>query len=421
MFARTLSILPRGGTLTPEQWRSRHRLLVMALALHIPVLGLVGLIDGEPTLHIVAELVPVVALIALATRRTISPVVREGLVAVAFLVCSALLIHLVGGSTEAHFHFFVVLPLVALYQRWTPLLLAIGFVVVHHLVMATAAPMQLFNTQIAQDNPFVFVIVHAVFVLLAIAVLVAFWKLAEDAVLETERTNQERAAEAERALTERIRLQAETSALVRELVGASERADHHVAEVAEAVSRLSASVGSVSSEAEASAEVADASTAVTERGASTATRLLGSTAEIGGIVTFIIRVAEQTNLLALNATIEAAGAGDAGRGFGVVATEVKELARQTESATADISSRMDRIVEDARAAADVLTELRTVFGDIAQRQHRISDAVSEQLAAAHGIGDNAIQVTVAVGGMSDGIGALASAVGADNEDTVAAV
>jgi methyl-accepting chemotaxis protein len=270
---------------------------------------------------------------------------------------------------------------------------------------------------------FVFVIVHAVFVLLAVAVLVAFWKLAEDAVLETERTNRERAADAERDLAEHIRVQARTSQLGADLVLASDRAGHHVIEVVEAVVRLTSSAGSVASEAEASAEVADQSTAVTDRGAATTDRLLGSTAEIGDIVAFITSVAEQTNLLALNATIEAARAGEAGRGFGVVATDVKELARQTETATSDIASRMDRIAEAARDAATILTELRSVFGDIVGRQHRISNAMSDQLDASQEIQSNAEQVTSAMGGMSDGIGALAGVVGAGTgtHDTIPAV
>ena len=68
-----------------------------------------------------------------------------------------------------------------------------------------------------------------------------------------------------------------------------------------------------------------------------------SSREIGEVVKVITSIAEQTNLLALNATIEAARAGEAGKGFAVVASEVKELAQETAQATEDIAGRVEAI------------------------------------------------------------------------------
>lgn len=68
-----------------------------------------------------------------------------------------------------------------------------------------------------------------------------------------------------------------------------------------------------------------------------------SSQEIGNVIKVISSIAQQTNLLALNATIEAARAGDAGRGFSVVASEVKELAKQTAKATEDISNKITAV------------------------------------------------------------------------------
>ena len=56
------------------------------------------------------------------------------------MTCSALLVHIWGGTIEAHFHFFVVMSLLMLFQDWVPFLVAIGYVVVHHGLVGALAP-----------------------------------------------------------------------------------------------------------------------------------------------------------------------------------------------------------------------------------------------------------------------------------------
>ncbi|MCB0996858.1 MAG: CZB domain-containing protein [Acidimicrobiales bacterium] len=87
---------------------------------------------------------------------------------------------------------------------------------------------------------------------------------------------------------------------------------------------------------------------------------------IARLVKVIVSISGRTNLLALNATIEAARAGDAGRGFSVVAQEVKALSEQTKSAAEDITSAVERIGEQSRLVAASMDSSTELCGEISQ-------------------------------------------------------
>jgi signal transduction histidine kinase len=198
--------LPRGDTLPDAVWEKRHRFLGALLAAHALVLPIFGIAMGFSVVHSTLEggLVPgTVAVTALLIRGPRK--LRAGLVTVGLLTCSALLTHLSGGYIEAHFHFFIVIILIGLYEDWLPFGLALAYVVLHHGVGGMIDPSSVYNHPAAQQRPWLWAAIHGAAISMAAVFSIGAWKLNED--LRAQRLTATRARLAAAADEARRRIQ----------------------------------------------------------------------------------------------------------------------------------------------------------------------------------------------------------------------
>jgi methyl-accepting chemotaxis protein len=179
--------------------------------------------------------------------------------------------------------------------------------------------------------------------------------------------------------------------------------------VAGGAEEMGASIREIASSASNAARVAGGAVASAGQANATVTRLGESSDEISDVINLITSIAEQTKLLALNATIEAARAGAAGRGFSVVAGEVKQLAAETASAAEDIAGRIRSIQSDSQEAVAVIAEIGLVIGQVSDYASTIAAAVEQQTATTNEIARSVNEVADGSGDIANNIHGVASA------------
>ncbi|MEO1199221.1 MAG: Cache 3/Cache 2 fusion domain-containing protein [Pseudomonadota bacterium] len=195
----------------------------------------------------------------------------------------------------------------------------------------------------------------------------------------------------------------ETSAL-------ADEATQNVQTVAGAAEELASSISEISSQVARTTEIVDRATEGTRTTNDKVSGLAESAAKIGEVVTLIQAIAEQTNLLALNATIEAARAGEAGKGFAVVASEVKGLATQTSKATEEIGAQIAAIQGATEEAVQAIGHIAGIMEEVNSYTSTIAAAVEEQGAATSEISANVQRASKGTTAVSENMSKLAATV-----------
>ena len=173
-----LELLPRGRLLPDHLWQRRHRAITILLWLNVPALAVFGLARGMG-LHVLLDVAVLAGFALVAGSRWPSRTVRSIAGSVGLVTSSAVLVHVWGGTIEAHFAFFVVVSILMLYQDWVPFLIAIAFVIVHHGIVGALAPTSVYAHDTAYGNPWKWALIHGAFVIAAATANLVSWRANE--------------------------------------------------------------------------------------------------------------------------------------------------------------------------------------------------------------------------------------------------
>jgi methyl-accepting chemotaxis protein len=197
--------------------------------------------------------------------------------------------------------------------------------------------------------------------------------------------------------------------LTKEILTIKESAESslgNIATVSTASEEMTATVSEIAENAEQARTVATDAVHAVDDASSEVLQLENAAVQISNVTETIVEIAEQTKLLALNATIEAARAGEAGKGFAVVAGEVKELAQQTNSATADIRNKIEAIQMATQHTISKIKKISEVMKEVDDFVSTIATATEEQTITTREITENLTKSSDFLSNVTNAVGEL---------------
>ncbi|MBF0201090.1 MAG: methyl-accepting chemotaxis protein [Desulfamplus sp.] len=180
------------------------------------------------------------------------------------------------------------------------------------------------------------------------------------------------------------------------VAAAMEQSSTNIRTVASGAEEMNATISEIARNTENARDITQSAVFKVDESTRTMNSLSVAADTIGKVVESITEISEQVNLLSLNATIEAARAGEAGRGFAVVANEIKELARQTSSASMDIKEKIENIQRSSHDSKKHIEEISQVINHVNDIVSNIATAVEEQSTATNEIAHNIAQASSGV-------------------------
>lgn len=300
---------------------------------------------------------------------------------------SSLLVHIGGGRIEMHFHVFVSLAFLAIYMDFRVLLVATVVVASDHVVRGLMWPQSIYG--ITQAG-IVRTLEHAI------------WVVFEDVVLfvSIRRSRHERRQlmGAVRSINQCVYAltgsQAEAGSEVEAISAGLETIRMALLRMEESVGSVRTQSGELQNRAQQAVSILSNGVCVADQSQSSIYKLRDAVKEISIAVAEINSIAEQTRLLSLNATIEAARSAEAGRGFGVVARNVKELAVKSGAAAARISRLAESCEEcvkesssNTSSVVSQLNEIRTIVDSTNGVIHEIQESVTSSVREAQQMAD----------------------------------